>query len=187
MSINNTPEARLQALRDSRELLTGGGSTSMFGENKAPAPKTTSLIRLSHYIVTGRDYAEREEVPAELLMPPVMLHSGTVASMIERKYPDEVSALTGVIGHANVNALVGSPEFEAIVTQEASSYHNDACAGRTQADLGPAEDGPAPDEEEGRTGGTIPEGIQIHIDSSGDPLGTAAAAARSIAKQRNLL
>lgn len=70
MTLNNTPDTRLQALREAKGLLSGSGSTSMFGTNGPKAPEAAPMIQLAHYIITGRDYMDREEVPeGALLMP----------------------------------------------------------------------------------------------------------------------
>ncbi|QWY82793.1 hypothetical protein PP641_gp053 [Arthrobacter phage SilentRX] len=60
----STPADRLQALKDSRELLTatpGESKPAIFGGGSVEtvyAPETAEMIRLAEYITTGHDYAD---------------------------------------------------------------------------------------------------------------------------------
>jgi hypothetical protein len=60
----STPEARLQALKDSRELLTstpGETKGAIFGGGSVEtvyAPDTAEMIRMAEYITTGHDYRD---------------------------------------------------------------------------------------------------------------------------------
>lgn len=53
---------RLKSLQQAKLLLSGEPATSIITRGDQPAPNLVDMIRLGHYIVTGRDYADRAEL-----------------------------------------------------------------------------------------------------------------------------
>lgn len=53
---------RLEGLRYAKELLADDPGTTPFTKDRIPAPALEDMIRLAHYLNTGRDYRDRKEV-----------------------------------------------------------------------------------------------------------------------------
>lgn len=56
---------RMRSLEKARVLLSEEPGTTIVSRNGLPAPKLEDMIRLAHYITTGRDYADRAELDKE--------------------------------------------------------------------------------------------------------------------------
>lgn len=105
---DSTPEERLQALKDSKGVMSGStpvGIMGMFGGTKATPGHGTEaidgLMRLADYITTGHDYRDNhpnaKHMPSGLLIMPTIsinVPEGVTAEDVARVAMDHVSRET---------------------------------------------------------------------------------------------
>lgn len=53
---------RLRSLEQARKLLSTEPATTIISKAESPVPNFEQIIRLAHYIHTGRDYRDRAEL-----------------------------------------------------------------------------------------------------------------------------
>lgn len=56
---------RVRSLERARTLLSAEPASTLVSRGETPVPKLEDMIRLAHYINTGRDYKDRAELDKE--------------------------------------------------------------------------------------------------------------------------